>query len=109
MLALAGILREEAEVLDGLVDEAVRGRSEIELVTLRSLPVAIQRLVPNAWPMPRPAAPRPGRPAGRRRWLPWGRAALDLPHGVRAVVKRGVLRFECQTPGARSAERERRP
>jgi hypothetical protein len=30
-----------------------------------------------------------------------GRAALDLPHGVRAIVERGMLRFECQTTGAR--------
>src|SRR5437764_1014064 len=45
VLALAGILREEAEVLDGLVDRALGGGRKIELEALRQLPSAVRRLV----------------------------------------------------------------
>ena len=45
MLAVAELLRDEAAVLDGLVDEAARGRGEIELARLRELPPALRRLV----------------------------------------------------------------
>src|SRR5207248_7434446 len=45
ILALAEILRDEAEVLDGLVDEALDDRSGITLQRLRELPIALARLV----------------------------------------------------------------
>ena len=45
MLALAEILREEATVLDALVDEALSGRGRIELARLRELGPALARLV----------------------------------------------------------------
>ena len=45
VLAVAGILREEAEVLDELVDGILRGREAIELVRLRELAPALRRLV----------------------------------------------------------------
>src|SRR5207248_11032285 len=45
VLALSATLREEAEVLDGLVDQALAGGREIELDALRELPAALRRLV----------------------------------------------------------------
>ncbi|MGH2896432.1 MAG: tRNA lysidine(34) synthetase TilS, partial [Solirubrobacteraceae bacterium] len=45
VLALAEILRAEAEVLDELVDATLGGRAEIALERLRELPPALRRLV----------------------------------------------------------------
>ncbi len=45
VLALAGMLREEAAVLDELVGSVLGGRDEIELATLRELAPALRRLV----------------------------------------------------------------
>jgi tRNA(Ile)-lysidine synthase len=45
VLRTARLLREETELLDGLVDEALAGRSSIALVRLGELPVALARLV----------------------------------------------------------------
>jgi tRNA(Ile)-lysidine synthase len=104
VLALAEILRDEAAVLDALVDEVLQGRDEIELERLRALPAAlrgllVQRLADGAAGDPAPGA---ARRAGELAALPdRGSAALDLPHGVRAVAERGILRFECHTTGGR--------
>jgi len=75
------------------------------LTTLGELPVALARLV-----VQRLADRAAGRPApGSARRLGeilalgvHGSAALDLPHGVRAQVQGGVLRF-VRTPGAPAA------
>jgi tRNA(Ile)-lysidine synthase len=94
VLALAAVLRDEAEVLDALVDQALNGRAEIELARLRGLPLAVARLV-----LQRLADTAAGRPApGTARRAAEVMAlrddgALDLPHGVRAVSERGVVRF----------------
>ncbi len=96
VLALASILRDEAEVLDGLVDEVLADAAAVSLERLRVLPPAIARLV-----VQRLADDAVGGPApGTARRLPEllalpdrGKAALDLPHGVRAIAQRGVLRF----------------
>lgn len=45
VLALAEILRDEAEVLDGLVSGVLDGEHEVSLTRLRELPVALARLV----------------------------------------------------------------
>ena len=45
VLALAAVLRDEAEVLDGLVDDALDGRDDVSLEALRSMPGALRRLV----------------------------------------------------------------
>ncbi|MGH2870522.1 MAG: tRNA lysidine(34) synthetase TilS, partial [Solirubrobacteraceae bacterium] len=45
VLALAEILRDEADVLDEVVAAALQGRDEIELAALRELAPAVQRLV----------------------------------------------------------------
>jgi tRNA(Ile)-lysidine synthase len=98
VLALAEILRDEAAVLDALVDETLGGRSEIELERLRKLPVALQRLVLQRLADAAAGGPAPGtaRRAQEVIALRDG-AALDLPCGVRAVVRSGAVRF-AQTP-----------
>jgi tRNA(Ile)-lysidine synthase len=107
VLALAATLREEAEVLDALVEEALAGRDEIEVATLRGLPLAVQRLVAQRLADAAAGRPAPGTARRAEEVVALGSdGALDLPHGVRAVVVRGVLRFERQNTGARSAERE---
>lgn len=102
VLRTAEILRDEADVLDGLVAAELRGgdevgRGEIALVRFRELPPALRRLV-----LQRLADAAHGRPlAGAARFAeqvaglrPTGGARLDLGGGVRAVVERGVLRAE---------------
>jgi len=101
VLALAAILRDEAEVLDSLIDETLGGGGEIDLETLRGLAPALRRLVVQR--LADQAAGRPAPGAARRadEVAALGRnASLDLPHGVRAVVKQGSLSFECR-PNAR--------
>jgi tRNA(Ile)-lysidine synthase len=100
VLALAELLRDEAAVLDALVDEILEGRGELELARLRALAPALRRLVVQR--LADRAAGRPAPGAARRAdevaALPdHGTAALDLPHGVRAVAERGVVRFVRRT------------
>ena len=109
VIALAETLREEAAVLDSLVEEALDGRGEIELASLRTLPPAIRRLVVQRLADEAVGQPAPG--AARRAdeiaaLADRGRAALDLPHGVRAIAEKGVLRFEL-TPPLRRARKSR--
>jgi tRNA(Ile)-lysidine synthase len=101
VLAVAEILREEASVLDELVDGVLGGADEIELRRLRELPPALRRLVVQRLADGVGGGPAPGaaRRAGEVAALPdHGKAALDLPHGVRAIAERGVLRFESTPP-----------
>jgi tRNA(Ile)-lysidine synthase len=113
VLAVAGILRDESEVLDALVDETLGGRREIELARLRALPPALRRLVVQrladgaAGGFAPGAARRADEVAALREA---GVSALDLPGGVRAVARDGVLRFS-RTPHAqaRAAGRASRP
>ena len=104
VLALAGVLRDEAEVLDALVREALGGREEIELETLRRMPGALRRLVVQRLADLAHGGPATGVARRAEEVAALGaNAALDLPSGVRAVVERGLLRFERQTNGGRSA------
>lgn len=97
VLAVAALLRDEAEVLDGLVAEVLQGGDQIELPTLRGLPVGLQRLVVQRLADGAVGGPAPGTARRVHEVAALGpNAALDLPHGVRAVVERGVLRFERQ-------------
>lgn len=101
VLALAEILRDEADVLDEIVAAALDGRDEIELVRLRELAPALQRLVVQR--MADRAIGRPAAGAARRAGeiaalSEHGKASLDLPHGVRATVTSGVLRFGATPP-----------
>ncbi|HEV7614878.1 MAG TPA: tRNA lysidine(34) synthetase TilS [Solirubrobacterales bacterium] len=102
VLSTAALLRDEAEVLDGLVDAELDGsggtsRATISLERLGQLPPALRRLVlqrlaDGAAGRPVPGAARfADQVAGLRRT---GTAMLDLGSGVRAVVERGVLRAE---------------
>lgn len=105
VLALAEILREEAAVLDELVDAALGGQSEIELERLRGLPPAmrrlvVQRLADGALGRPAPGTARRAEEIAALR----DHAALDLPHGVRAEVRRGTLRLVRRNGSAAAAE-----
>ncbi len=100
VLALAALLRDEADVLDALVDEVLAGRPEIELARLRALPAALRRLVLQRLADGAAGQPAPG--TARRAeeiaaLADTGTAALDLPHGVRAIADRGRLRFVRRT------------
>ena len=96
VLALAEILRDEAAVLDALVDDVLEGDRSVSLVTLRGLSPAVARLV-----VQRLADGVQGRPApGSARRLPdiltmrdSGTTHLDLPNGVRATATDGLLAF----------------
>ncbi|HKA66530.1 MAG TPA: tRNA lysidine(34) synthetase TilS [Solirubrobacterales bacterium] len=102
VLRTAALLRDEAEVLDALVDAEVGGsggssRGTIALERLAQLPPAlrrlvVQRLADGAAGRPVPGAARfADQVAGLRRA---GTAMLDLGGGVRAVVERGILHAE---------------
>jgi tRNA(Ile)-lysidine synthase len=109
VLALAELLHDEAAVLDATVDGILNGKHEISLGRLRELPVALRRLVVQRLADEATGGPAPG--AARRAdevaaLSDRGKAALDLPHGVRAIADQGVLRFG-RTPAVRSGERKK--
>jgi tRNA(Ile)-lysidine synthase len=101
VLRTAALLRDEAEILDGLVaaeldgsGEAPRGR--VAHARFAALPPALRRLV-----LQRLADRAAGRPvAGAARFadqvagLTRGGSRLDLGDGVRAVLEGGILRAE---------------
>jgi len=102
VLRTAELLRDEAEVLDGLVEAELDGsagapRGAIELERLAVLPPALRRLVVQRLADAAAGRPVPGAAnhadevAGLRRT---GTATLDLGRGVRAVAERGILRAE---------------
>jgi tRNA(Ile)-lysidine synthase len=103
VLALSAILREEAEVLEEVVEQALAGGSEIEVETLRALPLPVQRLVLQRLADAATGGPAPGTARRAEEVAALGpNAALDLPHGVRAVTQGGVLTFQRQDKKARS-------
>jgi tRNA(Ile)-lysidine synthase len=94
VLALAGVLRDEAAVLDAVVDETLAGRVEIELARLRVLPRALRRLVVQRLADAAVSGLAAGVAARTEEVVAMGpSAALDLPSGVRAVSEGGTLRF----------------
>jgi tRNA(Ile)-lysidine synthase len=97
LLHTAALLRDEADVLEALVDGVLEGRDRIETARLTALPPALSRLVAR-----RLAEDAAGRlvpeAASRAAELAalgagGGSASLDLGGGLRAVVEYGVLRF----------------
>jgi hypoxanthine phosphoribosyltransferase len=111
VLALAAILRDEARVLDDLVDQILEGADELPLARLRELPAALRRLVVQR--LADEAAGGPAAGVARRAdevaaLSEHGIKSLDLPHGVRAIADRGVVRFG-QTPRRRDASRKSAP
>jgi tRNA(Ile)-lysidine synthase len=98
----AELLREEAAVLDEVVDTALAGRDHIAVAHLAALPPALARLVVR-----RLAESASGRLCARAAArlgdiIALGDGALDLGDGARAVVRDGVLRVQ-PTPPGRSA------
>ncbi|HEX5374621.1 MAG TPA: tRNA lysidine(34) synthetase TilS [Solirubrobacterales bacterium] len=99
VLRTAELLRDEAEILDSLVDAELQGangsRVTISLDRLEGLPGALRRLVVQRLADRAAGRPVPGAAnhadevAALRRT---GTAMLDLGGGVRAVVERGILR-----------------
>jgi tRNA(Ile)-lysidine synthase len=98
VLALADILRGEAAVLDAAVNDALAGGSEVPLAELRALPPALARLIVQRLADAAIGRPAPGVARRAQELMALGdHATLDLPHGVRAVVRRGILRMSPQT------------
>ncbi|MFL5899695.1 MAG: tRNA lysidine(34) synthetase TilS [Solirubrobacterales bacterium] len=101
VLRTAELLRDEAEVLDALLDAELGGSNgsgaTIELDRLAELPPALRRLVVQRLADRAAGRPVPGAAnhadevAALRRT---GTAMLDLGGGVRAVATRGVLHAE---------------
>jgi tRNA(Ile)-lysidine synthase len=103
VLRTAALLRDEADVLDVVVDTALAGRDRIGLARLAALPPALARLVVRRLAEDATGA-LCGRAAGRLGDIlelggggP-GSAALDVGDGARAIVEGGVLRFEPTPP-----------
>jgi tRNA(Ile)-lysidine synthase len=97
VLAVAGILRDEAEVLDALVDQIVEAGAGTPLRELRGLPGALRRLVVQRMADEAAGAFAPG--AGGRAddvaaLSERGTAMLDIGCGLRAVAEYGRLRIE---------------
>jgi tRNA(Ile)-lysidine synthase len=101
VLRTAALLRDEAEVLDGLVAAELDGsggppRGRIEQARFAALPPALRRLVLQRLADAAAGRPVPGasrfadQVAGLRR----GGSRLDLGDSVRAVLEAGVLRAE---------------
>ncbi len=110
VLRTAALLRDEAEVLDALVDAELDGSGEqargtIALARLAELPPALRRLVLQRLADAAAGRPVPGaarfadQVAGLRRT---GTAMLDLGHGIRAVVESGILRATKEADGPKS-------
>lgn len=104
LLRTAELLRDEAEVLDIVVDTALAGRDRIAVGHLAALPPALARLVVRRLAETTAGGPCPRAPARLPEILALaevrerGPAMLDVGDGARAVVEDGVLRFE-RTPG----------
>jgi tRNA(Ile)-lysidine synthase len=104
VLALAEILRGEAEVLDELVDGVLDGRSEIHVSRLGELSPALRRLVVQR--LADDAIDGPAAGVARRAdevasMAMHGTSSLDLPSGVRATATDGVVRFGRTPKGGR--------
>jgi len=101
VLRTAALLRDEAEVLDSLVDAELGANGSecgtIELSRLAELSpplrrLVVQRLADRAAGRPVPGAANHAEEVAALRRT--GKAMLDLGGGVRAVVERGVLHAE---------------
>lgn len=94
VLALAETLRAEAAVLDELVDCELAGGREIALERLRELPPALGALIVQRLADGAAGRPAPGTARRVAELTAMGEnAALDLPHGIRALTRTGGLRF----------------
>jgi tRNA(Ile)-lysidine synthase len=89
----AGLLREEAEVLDIVVETALAGRDRIAVEHLAALPRALARLVVRRLAEDATSAFCPRAAARLDDILALGEGALDVGDGARALVADGVLRM----------------
>jgi tRNA(Ile)-lysidine synthase len=103
LAAAAEILADEAAVLDELVDAVLAGEAAgtVSLELLRAQPPAMRRLIVQR--LADEAAGEPAAGVARRAEevaaLPArGTSSLHLPHGVRASVRAGVVRFDLTPP-----------
>ncbi len=92
LLTLAAVLRDEADVLDAVVQTALDGREDIELARLRELAPAVRRLVLQRLADAVIDGPAAGvaRRADEVAQLREG-GELHLPQGISARVRGGVL------------------
>jgi tRNA(Ile)-lysidine synthase len=100
VLAVAAILREEAAVLDALVNEVLERRDRVALSRLRELDPALARLVVQRLADDAAGGLAPGvaRRAGEIVALDeHGTVQLDTGGGVVAIAEYGVLRFESRS------------
>ncbi len=104
VLALAELLRDEADVLDGLLNDVLGGRGELPIARLRELPAALGRLLVQRLADGAAGGPAPGAARRLEEILALEAGSLDLPHGVRANVSGGLLRFGRTPPLAREAK-----
>ena len=101
LLRTAELLRDEAEVLDTVVDTTLAGRDRVALEHLADVPAALARLVVRRLAEEATGAPCPSAPRRLEAILALartGRAALDIGDGARAVAELGVLHFERTPP-----------
>jgi tRNA(Ile)-lysidine synthase len=97
VLALAEVLRDEAAVLDWVVEDVLGGARAIELARLRALPVAVQRLVVQRLADEAAGGLAPGAARRTEEIAQLGEAGttmLDIGNEVRALAEYGLLRFE---------------
>jgi len=99
ILQSAELLRDEAEVLEIVVDTALAGNDRISIDHLAALPAAVARLVARRLAEEATGSFCPQAASRLDELLTLSRtsggsAALDVGGGARAVVDHGVLRFE---------------
>jgi tRNA(Ile)-lysidine synthase len=105
VIAVAEILREEAAVLDALVDELLERRDRVRLARLREVEPALARLVVQRLADDAAGGPASGvarRAAEILALDEHGTVQLDPGGGVVAIAEYGVLRFESRA--SRSSE-----
>ncbi len=95
----AQLMREEAEVLDVVVDTTLAGRDRISLLYLADLPPALARLIVRRLAEAATGGLCARAPTRLDAILALREdGALDVGDGARAVVEGGVLRFELTPP-----------
>jgi tRNA(Ile)-lysidine synthase len=98
VLRTAALLREEAEVLDGVVETVLAGADRVSLDHLAALPPALARLVVRRLAEAATGRLCPRAAARLDDLLALGDGALDVGDGARAVAEDRVLRFERTPP-----------
>jgi tRNA(Ile)-lysidine synthase len=98
VIRTAELLREEAEVLDELVDTVLAGGHRVGTAHLAALPPALARLVVRRLAEDATGRLCPRAPGRLRDLLELDEGALDLGEGARAVVHDGQLHMERTPP-----------